>query len=269
MDEAHENGRRLGATCTTVCPGGKRLMADRVILEQRSESRFDDPESECKAVVESLRRFDLGHDERRKLILRAEALPFRDQQAAEIAPLLWRFIEDHRASNVSADLVAVASAIRNYVATAPADQAFRAAASLLNTEGGLPLPIHLELEIAKMVVRKLVAQPSAGATCDAELARSLAELANSYLSPRLLTREKHGAVALNAVLAIVLTGDPRADEIIERARQSDVAWFQQVLGRRAARLRTDLAAQGQDAKLTEITRRLEQLSELDTAIPVP
>jgi nucleotide-binding universal stress UspA family protein len=244
-------------------------MADRAILEQRSESRFDDPESECKAVVESLRRFDLGHDERRKLILDAEVLPFRGEQAAEIAPLLWQFIEDYRASNVPADLVAVASAIRNYVATAPSDQAFRAAASLLNTEGGLPLRIYLELEIAKMVVRKLVAQLSAGATCDPELARSLAELANTYLNPRLLAREKHGAVALNAVLAIVLTGDPHADQIIEQARQLHVPWFQQLLGRRAARIRADLTARDSDSKLTEITRGLEQLSELDTASLVP
>ncbi len=244
-------------------------MAGQVILEEQSESRFDDPESECKAVVETLRRFDLGHDDRRKLILEAEALPFRGQQAAEIAPLLWHFIEDHRASNAPADLVAVASAIRNYVATAPADHAFRAVASLLNAEGRLPLPIDLELEIAKMVVRKLTANPPAGQDQYPELARSLAELANTYLNPRLLVREKHGAVALNAVLAIVLTDDPRADPIIERARQLDVAWFQQLLGRRAARLRTDLAAQGHDARLTEIARRLEQLSELDTVIPVP
>ena len=244
-------------------------MADRVILDEHNDSRFDDPESQCKAVVESLRRFDLGHDERRKLILEAEALPFRGQQAAEIAPLLWQFIEDYRGSNVSADLVAVASAIRNYVATAPADQAFRAAASLLKAEGRLPLPIDLELEIARMVVRKLTANPPAGQDQYPELARSLAELANTYLNPRLLAREKHGAVALNAVLAIVLTDDPRADQVIERARQLDVAWFQQLLGRCAARLCTDLGARGQDAKLTEITRRLEQLSELDIAIPVP
>src|SRR5271157_1182952 len=118
-----------------------------------------DPELRCEAVVTSLKRHDLGHKERRKLILEAEVLPFRGRHAAELTPLLKRFIEEYRESDDPADLVAVGSAIRNYVATAPVYDALEASASLLNAEGEMEIPIELEVEVTKMVVRKLTANP--------------------------------------------------------------------------------------------------------------
>ena len=109
-----------------------RLQQSRPPVESaEAEAEGADPESRCRAIVESLRRPDLEHEERRKLILKAEVLPFRGQHAAALVPLLRQFIETYRESNVPADLVAVGSAIRNYVATAASDDAFEAAASLL------------------------------------------------------------------------------------------------------------------------------------------
>ena len=52
-------------------------------------------------------------------------LPFRGRQAAALTPLLKQFIEEYRESDVPADLVAVGSAIRNYIATAPVGDAMR------------------------------------------------------------------------------------------------------------------------------------------------
>ena len=143
------------------------------------------------------------------MILEAEALPFRGQQAAALVPLLRQFIEEDRESNVRilgpADLVAVGSAIRNYVATAPVDDAFEAAASLLKAQGSLPIPIELEVEVAKMVVRKLTANPPVQRDQYPELALRLEELVDDYASPRFLPREKYGAVAINAILGVVLS----------------------------------------------------------------
>ena len=65
----------------------------------------------CSATSWSLRR--------RTLILESEVLPFRGLQAVALEPLLRRFIEKYRELDDPADLVAVGSAIRNYVATAP------------------------------------------------------------------------------------------------------------------------------------------------------
>jgi len=228
-----------------------------------------DPELRCEAVVTSLQHHDLGHKERRKLILEAEVLPFRGRQAAELTPLLRRFIEEYRESDDPADLVAVGSAIRNYVATAPVGDAIEAAASLLKEEGELEIPIELEVEVTKMVVRKLTANPPEQCDQYPELASRLEELVDVYARPRLLPREKYGAVALNAILGLVLSRSGRDAAVVERIRTLDVPWFQELLARRAARLRTDLVARDSEAKVVDIADVLEQLSTLDSPSLTP
>jgi len=244
---------------------GRVERSPQVAVRERSAAaRSSDPESRCSAIVEYLQRPDLEHEERRKLILEAEVLPFRGQHAAALAPLLRQFIETYHESNVPADLVAVGSAIRNYVATATADEAFEAAACLLKAQGRLPIPIELEVEVTKMVVRKLTANPPAERDRYPGLALRLEELVDAYARPRFLAREKHGAVALNAILGLLLTRSGRDSEVVERMRALGVPWFQQIVARRAALLRSDLIARDSDAKFADIARVLGQLSELDS-----
>jgi hypothetical protein len=228
-------------------------MADRVVSE-----------ASCGAIVEALNRPDLALEERRKLILHAEVLPFRGQDAAALAPLLRQFIETYRQSNDPADLVAVGSAIRNYIATATVGEAFEAAASLLKAPERLPLPIELEVEITKMVVRKLTASPPAERDQHNELALRLEELVDAYARPRLLTRAQYGAVALNAALALVLTRSGGDVELVDRMSALGVGWFQELLARRAARLREDLLTREPEAKVAELARILAQLSEMNS-----
>jgi hypothetical protein len=191
-------------------------------------------------------------------------LAFRSQEAAALAPLLREFIEDYRDSNVPADLVAVGSAIRNYIATAPSDAAFAAAASLLKAEGRFPIPIELEIEVTKMVVRKLTANPPAQRDQHHELALRLEELVDAYAKPRFLAREKHGAVALNAVLGLVLTRSGPDAAVVARMRALGVSWFEQLLGRRSAQLQSDLALRDSNGSLADIAGILDDLSELDS-----
>jgi hypothetical protein len=233
--------------------------------ERSTERDLADPERRSTAIVEALQRPDLGQDERRKLILEAEVLPFRGQLAAALVPLLRRFIEACRESNVPADLVAVASAIRNYVATAATEEAFEAAASLLKAHGRLPIPLELEVEVTKMVVRKLTVNPPAERGRYPELAARLDELVDAYAKPRFLAREKFGAVALNAVLGLVLTRSGPDQEVVKRMRALEVGWFQQLLARRAASLGSDIAARCVGASLADTVDILEQLSELESA----
>ncbi len=233
IDRSHEERSRASAPAPT-----KKTTVESA----GAEADGADPESRCRAIVEALQRPGLEQEERRKLILEAEVLPFRGQQAAALVPWLRRFIETYRESNVPADLVAVGSAIRNYIATAVTDDAFQAAASLLKAQSRLPIPIELEVEVTKMVVRKLTPNPPAERDQYTELALRLEELVDAYAKPRFLAREKYGAVALNAVLGLVLTRSGRDAELVERMRTLDVPWFQQILARRAARLRADLLA---------------------------
>jgi hypothetical protein len=231
---------------------------------ESAEAEDVDPESRCEAVVTSLQRHELEPEERRTLILESEVLPFRGLQAVALAPLLRRFIEKYRELDDPADLVAVGSAIRNYVATAPVGDAIEAAASLLKEEGELEIPIELEVEVTKMVVRKLTANPPEQRDQYSELALRLEELVDVYARPRLLPREKYGAVALNAILGLVLSRSGRDADVVERIRTLDVPWFQELLARRAARLRTDLVARDSEAKVVDIADVLEQLSALDS-----
>jgi hypothetical protein len=215
-------------------------------------------------VIESLQQTDLGHEKRRKLIIEAEVSPFEGQQAVALAHLLRQFIEECRASNVRADLIAVGSAIRNYVAIAPIDEAFAVAASLLKADGTFPVPIELEVEVTKMVVRKLTANPPAERDQYPELATRLEQLIDDYAKTRFLTREKHGAVALNALLGLVLTRSGRDDAVVDRMRSLGVTWFRQLLGRRAAQLRSDLAAWSCDGSVADTVCTLTKLSELNS-----
>ncbi len=97
----------------------------------------------------------------------------------------------------------------------------------------------------------------------------IARVVDVYARPRLLPREKYGAVALNAILGLVLSRSGRDAEVVERMRSLDVPWFQQLLARRAARLRTDLVARDSEAKIVDIADVLEQLSALDSPSLTP
>ncbi len=225
------------------------------------------PESASTSILECLQRLGLGHEERRKLIIEAEALPFDVEQATALLPLLRRFIEEFRGSNVPAGLVAVGSAIRNYVAVAPTDEALEGAASLLRVDGRHALPIELEVETTKMVVRKLTANLPAQRERYCELAIRLEELIDDYTRPRFLARAQHGAVALNAVLGLVLARRGRDSVVIDKMRTLGVSWFQQLVGRRAALLRAELFALEADPKFADIDRALEELNGLDFPNP--
>jgi hypothetical protein len=242
----------------------RKLMTGSQIDIERVENHSNLLEPSPKEILESLKSPKTDHDEYTKAVIEAEVTDFGPSETQDLTPLLRRFIEQYRESNVPADLVAVGSAIRTFIAIASKDDAFDLAASLLKAGSRLSLAIELEIEVSKMIVRKLTANPPAERCQYAELALRLEELVDDYARPRFLAREKHGAVALNAILGLVLTRSGRDPEVVERMRTLAVPWFQQLVGRRAAGLRSDLIARASDAKFADIVRILGQLSELDS-----
>lgn len=210
-------------------------------------------------ILRALRKADTEREDYRKAIINAEVIDFEPSETRDLTSLLRGFIEEYRDSNAPADLIAVGSAIRKFVAVAPEEEAMDFAAGLLNAGNRSPLPIEIEVEISKMVVRKLNANPPTKQDQYPELASRLLELAETYLNPRLLAREKHGAVAFNAVLGIVLTRDRRVSEVLERVRKLGVNWFQQVLARQAASLAADLRRRLVGEEHVGLLRSLEEL----------
>ena len=67
-----------------------------------------------------------------------------------------------------------------------------------------------------MVVRKLTANPPASNESLSDLAARLNRARRDLSESPALAREKHGAIALNAVMGLVLTRDRLADDVIRR-----------------------------------------------------
>jgi len=176
--------------------------------------------------------------ERRRIVIEAEVLPFGPNERSRLSVVLHRFIEEHRNSDDPEDLVAVASAIRKYVATMHGD-GLGALAVLLASDQNATVPLEVELEVAKTLVRKLTSQPPEGPDSEPELADRLMELASAYLNARLLSREKYGAVALNVVLALLLLRSRHVADLLRLLSNLRVPWFTQLVVRRASRVRDD------------------------------
>ena len=73
-------------------------------------------------VLVRLREEGLGLEEKRRLIIEAEALTFDQNQVDQLKPLLRDYIQQRRYCDDPAELVSVASAIRKYVATIGQDE---------------------------------------------------------------------------------------------------------------------------------------------------
>ena len=130
------------------------------------------------------------------------------------------------------DLVAVGSAIRTCVAALNAGEALAYSAILLDSGARSPVPATIELELVKMVVRKLSANPPKQADSFPELADRLDDIVNAYLNRRLLARERFGAITLNAILGLALLHSRRFDRVERSLLELDVPWFRRLLARR-------------------------------------
>lgn len=158
------------------------------------------------------------------LIIRAELTRFDMRQQQRLLPILWSYILAHRDSNNSDELVAIGSAIRKYIALMPMDQ-MENLAVLLDSENRSPLPLELELEVSKMIYRNFEARPPAQANPQPKLAKLLWQMAQTYINPRLLLRDKHSAVASLTIEAIVAMRSDLAKEAWMSAMRSSQRWF--------------------------------------------
>lgn len=146
-------------------------------------------------LLSRLRDPAISDDERRTLIIEAEAIRFEPEQSRDLGLVLRTFIGKHRDSGDPQDIVAAASAIRKYVATMqPGDLSH--VAELLDAGHKASVPLDLELEICKMILRKLAANPGERIDQFPELESRLAEIVRTYANDRLLPREKYGAATV-------------------------------------------------------------------------
>lgn len=190
-------------------------------------------------------------------ILDAESASFTDDQILEILPLLRAFISANRASTESG-MTVVASAVRTYIALLPVGRLDEAAA--LFAEPGQPEGV--ESELAKMVTRKLTANPPDQDDLYPGVAKRLAELAEAYLHPDLLIMSHYGAVAMNSVLGIALMRTLHWKTVSAKVEQLSAGWFRQQLGRRAGKLAEELSRDFSTGQTEAQQSALRQLIEI-------
>lgn len=231
-------------------------------VEEDIESQGADHEFTAGRILANLADPGLSRDVIRKSILEAEVVSFGASQVNILKPLLRRYIEEHRDSTDSTDLVAVASAVRKYVGIVSCDE-ISSVAFILEAGHKAPVPIEVELEVAKMVVRKLTAVRPPEPSSLPELVRQLMELARTYLTPRLLARQYYGAIAVNSVLALTLLDAPGLSELFEIVRRLPVPWFKQLVIRRADALMQEFAER---CPADEADLRRERLGALVGAV---
>jgi len=142
--------------------------------------------------------------------------------------LLWQYILDHRNSNDRNELVAVGAAIRKYIAIMPMDRMGELTV-LLETGHRAPLPIDLEIEVAKMVYRNFEVYPPDLPDPHPELARRLWEMVQAYINPRVLLRDKHSAATSLAIEAIVSMRCSLAEQACQAANACPYRWFSELV----------------------------------------
>ncbi len=154
------------------------------------------------------------------LICMVELTRFDHAQNETLLPLLWQYILDHRNSNDRGELIAVGSAIRKYIGELGA---------LLESGNKSPLPIELEIEVAKMIYRNFETHPPLDADPLPTLAKRLWELVQAYTNPRILLRDKHAAAASLAIEAIVSMRSSLAGQALQVAMGCPYRWFAELV----------------------------------------
>ena len=229
-------------------------MPEPVILIPAEETELSPRE-----LLQRLQDAPTGDPGRRRLVIEAEAMKFEPAQVAELSPLLRTFIEECRDSDNPQDTVAVGSAIRKYVATIPLDD-LPGVAALLDAGHKVQVPLGLELEICKMVFRKLVANPPGDKHQYPELEWCLTDVVGVYANDRLLSREKFGATALNAVLALVLLNGDSIPSVVQQLRALKAGWFRDLAARQARNTGRELVDRFRDGKADLSAGNLERLA---------
>lgn len=244
----------------TVRPGQSALVVTDPPFGKEALTGRREEHSSPEAVLQVLRDPDASLPDRRQAVLQAEVLAFSGNDREEISSSLREFILEHRDSNVPQDLVAVGAAVRKMVAYLPLED-IGTLTELLTPSARVSIPLEVELEVAKTVMRKLTAHPPAVDDSEPELADRLMDVARTYLNPRLLPREKHGATALNAVLSLLLLRSQHSTEIIGLVQATPAPWFTQLMCRRVGRLLADLRHRLTDEVFPVASRSLYEFTE--------
>lgn len=217
----------------------------------------------AEEVLRILASSDLDALKRRQLILAAEGLRFDVDQIGLLEPILRLYVDRHLNSEIREEQVAVASGIRKLIAMLPVTQLSRCE-DWLKIERKTPPP--LEMEVVKMITRKLTASLPEDTGHLKSINDQLIDLLRSYLNPRTLSKRFFGATALEASLSLALLRSQHLNDALEVLRSLRVNWFRATVARQARVTRTDLERRFPGGRSANARRCLTDLTAAAEAV---
>ena len=214
--------------------------------------------SRFESLLESLRSgLDTPTREAIDAVLEIQITPIPEGDLEETIQLLVSFIKKYRGTNSQKLLIAVGAAIRKVLLNLPAVD-LGLAVDLMKSEGSLTVPIGVELEVAKMVVQRVVEDPSVKASDFPQLADALYCNAKIYSTAQMVNRELYNATALNSVLACLLMQHPGSQSLSSQIFRDSPTWFSKLCSNRLKRICTKLLTK-KDSNSQDLVNHLNSL----------
>ncbi len=242
---------------------GSSKSAERKVRSVRSQIEELVPEiakhgSRFESLLNSLRSgLDTPTKQAIDAVLEIQVTPIPEVDLEETVQLLVSFIKKHRGTNSQKLLITVGAAIRKVLLNLPAVD-LGLAVDLIKSEGSLTVPIGVELEVAKMVVQRVVEDPSIDALHFPQLADALCRRAKQYSTPNMVNREFYNATALNSVLGCILLRSTESHSLANEVISDSPSWFSRLCSNRFTRIRNELLAK-KDSKSLDLVNHINSL----------
>lgn len=234
LDEAKSEYAAFDLFCPTQAIFHERFTQQESVLVGFSRSIEELPESnwvnEPEGILQRLENKEAFPEDYEAAVLFAEVKPFPGEQRTRLLNALAKYINDNRFVEHQESLVTLCSAIRKYAMNMPEARFEEYAKWLLPTETAT-LHHEAEMEFAKGICWRLEFEPHHWPAEYPLLSRTLFDLVDSYLTPRLILQKSYANTAMFGLVALhVLEGGstskkPLVAHLRTKMLDSGVNWF--------------------------------------------
>ena len=166
-------------------------------------------------------------------ILFAETTEFAQEYKPRLLSVLFEYIDKNRFCTEGDVVTVVGSAIRKY-AMNMGDSDFEQYADWLLPSQTHSLGHELELELTKSASWRLTYVPINSSIRHPKLIRTLNDLCNDYLTPRLILNKNHASTVLHGIVGVAVLGAAAsewatANNLLRISKQLGIVWFTELL----------------------------------------
>ncbi len=212
----------------------KRFTTQEWALDGSTRTLKEEPDSnwvhDSLAILQRLENKDAYPDDYEAAIIFAEVKPFRGELTTRLLTALGTYIEQNRFVEDQDSLVALCSSIRKYAMNMPESLFEHYANWLLPTETAT-LHHEAEMEFAKGICWRLEFEPHSWPAEYPFLTKTLFDLVDSYLTPRLILQKSYantamfGMVALHIIEAVSTSNKALVGNLRKKMLDTGVKWF--------------------------------------------